>query len=141
MGLTMAALHFAGVDEAILLGAFVFALLSISLRLLVPKKHRRGIALYKKKRYAEAIPHFEESYRFFTTNKWVDDFRFLTMFSSSRISYREMALLNVAFCHALAGDGAKSKEYYHQTFTEFPGSEIAKASLKMIDSIERSKTT
>jgi len=48
-----------------------------------------------------------------------------------------MSLLNIAFCYGQIGEGAKSIEYYKKTLTEFPKSEIAKASLKMFESAER----
>jgi len=137
MGVLMAVMHFAGLKQAVLLGALAYLALSIGLRFCVPFAHRRGIALFKKSRYEEAIPQFDRSYDFFTRHKWIDDFRFLTLLSSSRVSYREMALLNTAFCYAQAGNGSKSKEYYERTLVEFPDSEIAKVSLKMIESAEK----
>lgn len=140
MILFMAVFSFAQMDEPILLGALTYLLVVILVRRFVLREHRRGIAFFKRKQYTEAIDHFKESYDFFTKHKWVDRYRFVTTFSSSRISYREMALLDMAFCYAQTGNGDKSKEYYLQTLNEFPDSEIAKASLKMIESIEQSKT-
>lgn len=55
------------------------------------------------------------------------------MLSSSRISYTEMALANIAFCYGQLGEGAKSKEYYENILKEFPDSQIAIVSLKMFD--------
>ena len=132
--LLIVAFSLTGIDEAVLLGTFVFLVIFFSLRFLVAREHRRGIALFKKKRYSEAIPHFEGSYKFFTAHKLIDQFRFLTMLSSSRISYREMALLNIAFCYGQAGNRDESRKYYQKTLTEFPDSEIAEASLKLIES-------
>jgi hypothetical protein len=132
--------YFAGVEDFILSGAIVFLLLALSLKFIIARLHRRGISLIKRKKYIEAIPFFEESYRFFTTHKWVDDYRVFTMFSSSRISYREMALLNIAFCQSQIGNGTKSKEYYLRTLSEFPDSEMAKTALKLIESTENIRT-
>ncbi len=130
-------LHFSGLEQAVLVGALAYVGLSMVLRFGIPSSHRRGIALFKKKRYEEAIPEFERSYSFFERSKWIDDFRFLTLLSSSRISYREMALLNIAFCYAQAGYGSKAKEYYKRALAEFPDSEMAITSLKMIESVEK----
>ncbi len=86
----------------------------------------------------EAGAEFKLSYDFFTRHPWIDDWRFITLLSSSRVSYREMALLNMAFCHAQEGDGVKAKEFYQRTLKEFPDSGMAKASLRMIESAEKS---
>jgi tetratricopeptide (TPR) repeat protein len=137
MALIMWLLSIAGVQQAILLGALTYLALSIILRFGIPKAHRRGISLFKRKQYTEAIPEFERSYDFFSRNRWIDDLRFLVLLSSSRISYREMALLNLAFCQSQAGNGLKAKECYQRTLAEFPDSEMAKASLKMIESAEK----
>jgi hypothetical protein len=45
-----------------------------------------------------------------------------------------MALLNIAFCYGQSKDWKRSKEYYKETLTEFPHSEIGKASLRMFES-------
>ena len=137
MGLIMWLLSIAGVQQPVLSGALAFLALSVTLRFGIPKAHRRGISLFKRKQYAEAIPEFERSYDFFNRNRWVDDWRFLALLSSSRVSYREMALLNLAFCHSQAGNGLRAKEYYQRTLAEFPDSEMARASLRMIESAEK----
>ena len=134
LGIFIAIFYLVGANEPVLYGVGVFIVIVISLRMIIPRAHRQGIAMCKRKKYEEAIPFFEQSYRFFTSNKWVDDYRFVTIFSSSRISYREIALLNIAFCHAQAGNREESKEYYQEALTEFPESEVAKAALKLVGS-------
>lgn len=138
MGLIMWLLSIAGVRQSIVFGALAYLALSMTLRFGIPKAHRRGILLFKRKQYAEAIPEFERSYDFFNRNRWIDDWRFLVLLSSSRVSYREMAFLNLAFCHSQAGSGFKAKEYYQRTLADFPDSEMAKVSLRMIESAEKS---
>jgi tetratricopeptide (TPR) repeat protein len=123
-----------GFQNYVLAGATIYLSISILLRFGVPFHHRKGIALFKKGSYIEAIPFFEKSYAFFKRNKWIDKYRYITLLSSSRISYTEMALLNIAFCYGQSGDGKKSKEYYQKALIEFPESEIAKASLQMFES-------
>ena len=125
------------VQAPILVGATVYLIISISLRILIPKNHRRGIILFKKKKFAEAVEEFNKSYAFFQRHRWLDDFRYLAMLSSSRMSYREMALLNMAFCYGQLGEGRKSKEFYEQTLEEFPESEVAQASLRMFSAMEK----
>ena len=55
------------------------------------------------------------------------------------MTYQEMALANIAFCYGQAGKGEKSKEYYTRTLKEFPDNGLAKASLKMLNSVENKK--
>lgn len=104
------------------------------LRYLVPRNHRKGISLFKSGRYSQAIGEFEKSYAYFTRHAWIDKYRMIVLFSSSKISYREMALLNMAFCYTQLGDGGRAKEYYEEALEKFPDSEIAKSALKMLDS-------
>jgi tetratricopeptide (TPR) repeat protein len=130
-------MHLVGSRSPILHGAVIYLAISISLRRLVPSAHRRGMSLFKREEFTAAIPEFEKSYAFFTKHKWIDNWRYLVLLSSSRISYREMALLNIAYCYGQSGNGAKSKEYYRRILEEFPDSGIAKSSLRLFESVEK----
>lgn len=112
----------------------IFLIISIVLKFLIPIHHRKGVRLFKKMQYLEAIEEFEKSYVFFKKHIWVDKFRSITLLSSSRISYIEMALANIAFCYSQAGNGNKSREYYQKTLQEFPESKLALSALKMYES-------
>ncbi len=127
-----------GFNDPLVPIAIVYLCLFIGLRKMMPKNHRRGVAFLRAKEYEKAAREFDASYRFFERNIWLDRFRYLTLLSSSRISYREMALLNSAYCYALLGDGPKMKEYYEKTLQQFPDSEIAKISLQMFESARNS---
>lgn len=121
---------------AIELALITYLIISISLKLTIPHNHRKGIALYKAGKYEQAIAEFQKSYAFFSKYTWIDKYRFITLLSSCKISYREMALLNIAFCYSQIGDGKNSKDYYLKAIAQFPNSEMANTSLKMIESIE-----
>ena len=121
---------------AIELALITYLFLSVTLKFSISHNHRKGIALFKVGKYEQAINEFQKSYSFFSKYTWIDKYRFITLLSSSKISYREMALLNVAFCYSQIGDGKKSKDYYLKTIEQFPNSEMANTSLKMIESIE-----
>lgn len=108
-------------------------------RRLIAHNHRTGIKLFKSGAYAPAILEFEKSYEFFTKHRWIDKYRFIILLSSSKISYTEMALLNIAFCHSQLGDGPKAKQYYEKTLSQFPDSEMAKSALKMMNSFATEK--
>jgi len=121
---------------ALYLACITYLTISLSVRLSITRKHRKGAFLCKGENYKAAIIEFEKSYEFFTKHKWIDTYRYITLLSSSRISYTEMALLNIAFCSSQIGDGITAKKYYEKTLEQFPDSEVAKTSLTLIRSIE-----
>lgn len=123
------------VDNFILFGTLSYLLISLGLRRFIPRCHRKGIAYFKEKRFDLAIEQFAKSYDFFKKHYWVDQYRYIILLSSSRISYTEMSLLNIAFSYAQIGDGNRSKFYYEKTLEEFPNSEMAKMSLNMLSSV------
>src|SRR6476469_6261024 len=104
MGLLIFFYYLGDASDPILYGALTYLAISFFMRTFIPKDHRKGMALLKEKRYADAIPFFKKSYGFFTESLWIDKYRYLTLFSSSRISYREMALNNIAFCYSQMGN-------------------------------------
>ena len=118
-------------------GALLYLVLAIALRKLIPRAHRRGVKLIRNKAFGAAIPAFEKSLEFFNRHRWLDNYRYLTLLSSSRISYKEMALLNLAYCHGQTGNGERSRHLYEETLAAFPESEMAQAALRMFDSAER----
>ncbi|WP_152425279.1 tetratricopeptide repeat protein [Nafulsella turpanensis] len=122
-----------GTGDPLIFGAATYLGVSFMLRTLVPSDHRKGMSLIRKEKYNEAINYFEKSYSFFKQNDWVDKYRYLTLLSSTRLSYKEMALNNIAFCYGQVGDGGKAREYYEKTLNEFPESGIAKAGLRLLN--------
>lgn len=124
-------------QKTLLYGALTYLTISISLRNLIPKDHRNGIKKNNSENFRGAITDFQKSYDFFKKYEWIDKYRFITLLSSSKMSYREMALANIGFCYSQLGDGLKAKEFYERTLSEFPESELAKSALKLITSIEK----
>lgn len=121
---------------ALCLAMIVYLVISFSLWRGVPRYHRKGILLYKQGNYAQAIEEYKKSYVFFSKHPWIDKYRYLTLLSASKISYTEMALLNIAFCYTQIKNAKSAKEYYQKALERFPNSEMAKISLNMIDSFE-----
>ncbi len=115
-------------------GAAVYLIYSVGSRKLIPRAHRRGIRLSQTQQFEDAIRAHKESYEFFTRHSWLDRYRSITMMSPSSMSYREMALINIAFAYGQIGNGEKAKEYYQRAQREFPDSGMAIAALKMIES-------
>jgi tetratricopeptide (TPR) repeat protein len=111
----------------------LYLLTLISLRYTLTHEHRKGISLFKKEKFDQAIRYFENSYIFFEKHSWIDTFRFITLLSPSRISYTEMALLNKAFCLGQIGKKEESVHTYKQVLLQFPKSKMAEAALKLME--------
>ena len=124
------------VNEPVLYGTITYLIISFSLRHFVPKSHREGMKLTKEHKFENAIESYKNSYNFFTEYNWIDKYRFITLLSSSKMNYREMALCNIAFCYSQIGNGLKAIEYYKKTLIEFPENSLAKVGLKMLTSTE-----
>ena len=135
MGLLMLIWYQFNQTEYILFGALTYLIISLVLRRSIANEHRKGVIKVKVEDYDHAIAHFQNSYEFFKKNLWIDEYRFLTLLSSGRMSYREMALVNIAFCYGQLGNGNLSKEFYEKTLEEFPENGMAKAGLRMLNSM------
>lgn len=121
---------------AIYLGVMTYLAASFTLERCIPHHHKKGISLCKRGNYVQAVEEFKKSYHFFSRHLWIDRYRYLTMLSSSKVSYTEMALLNIAFCYAQLHDTELAIEYYQKTLERFPDSEMAQRLLNMISSVE-----
>lgn len=122
---------------AICLGVIVYWAIHFILEFCIPHNHRKGILLCKKGNYVHAIEEFKKSYNFFCRHAWIDKYRYLTLQSSSRASYTEMALINIAFCYIQSNNIKLAKEYYQKALELFPDSEMAKGALNMLSTFER----
>ncbi|WP_157886828.1 tetratricopeptide repeat protein [Hymenobacter sp. PAMC 26628] len=122
-------------DSIVLYMSGIYLGLGLLLRYTVPSHHRKGMQLVKKQDYTGAIPLFEASYAFFTRKSWIDEYRYVTLLSSSRMCYREMALCNIAFCYSQTGEGQRATEYYNQTIMAYPENGIAQSALRMLNSV------
>jgi len=80
--------------HALTAGALTYLVTAWTLRLTLQGHQRRGIRLLRQDRLNEALSCFEKSDAFFARHPWVDQYRAITMFSSSAYGYREMALQN-----------------------------------------------
>jgi len=126
--------HLLGFKNPEIFGAFTYLILSNALRYFIPKNHREGMKFTKTNQFEKAISEYEKSYDYFTRNEWIDKYRFITLLSSSKMNYKEMALCNIAFCYSQIGNGTKTIEYYKKTLEEFPENPIAESALKMLNS-------
>ncbi|HRH66466.1 MAG TPA: tetratricopeptide repeat protein [Bacteroidia bacterium] len=117
-------------------GAILYSATAMILRKSIAGDHRKGIRLVRLNKFAEAIPFFEKSYAFFTKNKNIDKFRFITLLSSSSMTYRELAMTNIAFSYTQIGNGQKAIEVYERVLEEFPDNGVAHTALKMLQSVK-----
>ena len=113
-----------------------YIVLGFGPRKLFTKHHRRGCRAFHQGDPEAAIAHMEASYAFLQRHAWIDRFRFLTMLSVSAMSYRELALLNIAFFQTQLGRKDEATAAYHRVVAEFPGSLVGKQTLKMIETFE-----
>lgn len=134
LGLLMFIYYLLNVGNFVLLGAITYLVLSYVVRRLMLKSFFRGIKLLKKQEVEAAIPYFETCVGFFSRNSWLDKYRYLILLSSSKMTFREMSLCNIAFCYGQINKGQKSKELYEQILKEYPDNVIALTALKMIQS-------
>ncbi len=121
--------------DALQIALIIYMIAFVLLRNLVPRNHRKGMRYFRSGNYAQAIDEYQKSYAFFTKYAWIDKYRFLVLLSSSRISYTEMALLNIAYCHAQLGNGPKAIKCYEAVLREFPDSQMAQSALQMLRSV------
>ncbi|MDX2141209.1 MAG: tetratricopeptide repeat protein [Chloroflexota bacterium] len=106
-------------------------------KLLAFREHRKGMLLIRQEKYREAIEAFKRSYDQFADYPWIDRLRWLVCLDASAVSYREMALVNIAFCHVYLDEGEQAKQVYERVLQEFPGSMIARSAMRMIESFEK----
>lgn len=103
-----------------LLGLSLYFMISIYLKVLIPKWHRKGIFLLKKGKLDMAILAFQRSYQYFQKYPWIDKYRAFTLFSTSSISYAEMALMNIIYCFEQLGDTESARKFHKMLQDKYP---------------------
>jgi tetratricopeptide (TPR) repeat protein len=137
MAFLMAAYYVMGTEQFVIFGAGTYLTISNLLRFLALKDHNKAVKSLKAGEFQDAIPAFQSSYDFLNGYPWIDKYRYLILLSSSKISFREMALNNIAFCYSQSGEGEKAISYYKRMFAEYPDSDLAKAALNFIAAIQK----
>lgn len=129
--------YFFGSQRPVFFGSVSYLFLSASLKASIPRYHRKAIKLVKAHNYQEAILLFEESVTFFIKYSWIDKYRFLILLSSSKMTYKELGLCNIAFCYSQIGEGLKAKEYYQRVLNEYPENSLANTALNFVNSLDK----
>jgi hypothetical protein len=131
----------AGWPMGVLVGALAYLTYSRTSRALLAADHRRGVRLIRDRQWEAGLLAFQSSYRHFSAHPWIDRWRALALLSDSAASYREMALVNVAFCLSQLGRGPEAKIAYERAAQEFPDSPTARAALALIATLDGSPST
>jgi tetratricopeptide (TPR) repeat protein len=122
---------------AVGIGAAIYLVYAHTARWFLIKFHRKGMRLIRRGQTKEAIEQFKAGYQFFSDHSWIDKLRSVTVVSASAMSFREIALVNIAVCYGQLGDKVNMKKYYEQALKEFPDSSMAKTALNLIATIEK----
>ena len=120
--------------HASIYATFLYLLYSFGSKSFLLRHHQRGIYLTKLGSFQDAIAAFELSYEFLERYPWLDKYRNVTLLDSSAISYREMALVNIAYARAQLNEDAASLADYQRALEKFPESEMAKEGIGYIQS-------
>jgi tetratricopeptide (TPR) repeat protein len=123
--------------DSIRIGVLIYFIISISIPYILARAHKKGMQLIKQQKFNEAISWFEKSIISFTKNPWRDKYRYILLLSSSKMTYKEMDLCNIAFCYSQTNNGKMAKELYEKVLKEFPENGIAISGLKLINSVEQ----
>lgn len=119
------ALYYFEVSHYLILGVSLYFLLSIYLKVLIPKWHRKGIFYLRKGELEASILTFQKSYQYFQKYPWIDQYRAFTLFSTSQLSYSEMALMNIIYCYEQLGDKKNAQKYLKILRQQFPNNKFA----------------
>jgi tetratricopeptide (TPR) repeat protein len=122
-------------------GALVFTIWSRGTKNALLKDHREGGEHAAAGRVAQAITCYEKSLAFLSSNRWVDDLRWLILLDSSALSYREMALYNIGALHASAGDSAAARTAWERLLRDFPQTRLRETVAKDMTQLSGKQTS
>jgi tetratricopeptide (TPR) repeat protein len=118
--------------HASIYGTLLYLFYSFGSKSFLLRHHQRGIYLTKLGSFQDAIAAFGLSYEFLEKYPWLDKYRCVTLLDSSAISYREMALVNIAYARAQLNQVAASLADYRRVLEQFPESKMAKEGVEYI---------
>jgi tetratricopeptide (TPR) repeat protein len=121
-----------GFFRASFIAALGYLIFNRLMRSLLTRDHILGMRAYHAQQFDDAILHFDNSYRFFSTHRKVDAWRSLLLGVASRNPYRIIALCNKAYCYGQMGRGPEAIKLYEQVLGEDPNCLLAQSSLTML---------
>jgi tetratricopeptide (TPR) repeat protein len=144
MGLLIAGAHYViGLRPfglALAVGSGMYIAWSWLSKALVLRHHHRGIDEMFSANWANAARHFEASYAFLERYAWIDTHRYVLLFDSSAVSYREMALVNWAAALHQLGRHADAVTLYDRAIATFGQSVAAQTGRTLCEEALASKT-
>lgn len=120
-----------------LVGGLVPVVLAQVLRRTVVRQQYLAVKLMNKDMYKQALPYCEKALAFIERHPWVDRYRWVALMSPTKVSYREMAMSNLAGCYMQVGEAKKAIELWEKMQQEFPGSEFAARALRFVESMKK----
>lgn len=126
-----------GITHSFLFGIITYLAGSNLIQFLTIKHLRQALRDIKAGDFKAAIPKFHSSYNILNKYPWIDKYRYLILLSSSKISYREMALNNIAFCYCQIAEEEKAISLYNRMLAEYPDSTLAKTALDSINAMRK----
>jgi tetratricopeptide (TPR) repeat protein len=144
MGLLVAGAHYVldlkPFGLALAVGSGTYIAWSWLSKALVLRYHNRGIDEMFSANWANAARHFEASYAFLERYSWIDTHRYVLLFDSSAVSYREMALVNWAAALHQLGRHADAVTLYDRAIATFGQSVAAQTGRTLCEEALASKT-
>ncbi|WP_149640380.1 MULTISPECIES: tol-pal system YbgF family protein [unclassified Dyadobacter] len=126
-----------GITHSFFFGIMTYLAGSSLIQFFTIKHLRQALRDIKAGDFDAAILGFQSSYDILSKYPLIDKYRYLILLSSSKISYREMALNNIAFCYSQIGEEEKAIVLYNRMLAEYPGSTLAKTALDSINAIRK----
>lgn len=105
------------------------------MRYTVLANHRRGVRLTHQGRFEEAIELHQKSLDFFVRHQWIDRYRAVVLMSAAALSYREIALCNIAFCYMQTGREDQADACYCQALQLNPDNWLALSGQRLIETL------
>lgn len=119
------------------LGAFFLWAIGSQRRL--RRRFYRGIRLYRRMEYAEAIPHFQRDLDYWNRFPKVDDWRIVALLSPTPYPYRSSDPRCIGVRHMKCGRIEEAKTHYRLALEAFPGNDMAAWSLKNLEIVEKAR--
>ncbi|MEM6284262.1 MAG: tetratricopeptide repeat protein [Chloroflexota bacterium] len=133
-------LAYPATQTELLLAGIVSYGIVYGLRRLLPRMilrdHQSGVKQMQANNWKGALEAFEASVKFLRENRWLDQYRALTLLNSSKYSLLESDLNNIAACYMYMGKLSEAEAAYRNLLQEFPNNPTAQASLHQIEAFK-----
>ena len=96
------------------IGLFCYLIINLIFYRVIPNKHIKGLINLAKADYKTALKDFEKSHLLFSKHNFFDSYGFIFLLNMSRYSYREAALLNMAFINYKIGNIEEALKLYEK---------------------------